>query len=320
MSAPVGSTAVAVGQEIPPFVRTTGFANWNRFAAVNDEFIPIHMDDAEAVKVGQKAAFGMGNLRVAYLHDALEAWLAGTGTIVDVAVQFRGLNFKGDTLRAGATVTGVDEVGDATLVHLSLSVRNQDGIDTTPGTATVMRWGAAGPVVPDEPPPAQPSGTAAPGIHLTQDEVDQIGTTTAPITSLPVDANDIRRWAIATHWPEPPPDVFVDEAAAAASPWGGLVAPRELDPFAWSPVRPWGGPWLRGMGVEPGMRILNGGQRSLYFAPIRPGDEITAVCRLVDVVEKDMKLGPTSVFTTEQRWTNQRDELVRIGFMTSLYY
>jgi len=74
------------------------------------------------------------------------------------------------------------------------------------------------------------------------------------------------------------------------------------------------------MGVEPGQRILNGGQRSLYFAPIRPGDQITAVCRLVDAVEKDMKLGPTTIFTTEQRWTNQRDELVRIGFMTSLYY
>src|SRR5689334_8087777 len=76
---PTTDPAVAVGAEIPPFVRQTGFANWNRFAAVNDEFIPIHMDDAEAVRVGQKAAFGMGNLRVAYLHDALEAWIDGFG-------------------------------------------------------------------------------------------------------------------------------------------------------------------------------------------------------------------------------------------------
>jgi len=74
------------------------------------------------------------------------------------------------------------------------------------------------------------------------------------------------------------------------------------------------------MGAEPGRRILNGGQRSLYFAPVRPHDVISGMCRLVDVVEKDMKLGPTAVFTTEQRWTNQHDELVRIGFMTSLYY
>ncbi len=52
---------------------------------------------------------------------------------------------------------------------------------------------------------------------------------------------------------------------------------------------------------------------TVYFAPIRPGDVITGVCRLVDVVEKDMRLGPTTVFTTEQRWTNQRGELVRLG-------
>ncbi|MGZ7013562.1 MAG: FAS1-like dehydratase domain-containing protein [Acidimicrobiales bacterium] len=320
MSAPVEWVDVEVGHEIPPFVRQTGFANWNRFAAVNDEFIPIHMDDAEAVKVGQKAAFGMGNLRVAYLHNALEAWLGSSGGIVEVAVQFRGLNFKGDTLTAGGSVTQVEPLDGRTSVRLALSVTNQDGVDTTPGSAVVMLWGGSTPGVPDEPAPAQASGTAAPGVHLTQDEIDLIGTSTAPITAPPVDVNDIRRWAIATHWPEPPPARFVDQQAAEASPWGGFVAPRELDPFAWCPTRPWGGPWLRGMGAEPGRRILNGGQRSLYFAPIRPGDEITAVCRLVDVVEKDMKLGPTSVFTTEQRWTNQRDELVRIGFMTSLYY
>lgn len=311
--------AIAIGDTIPPLVRTTDLAHWNRYAAVNDEFIPIHMDDADAQKVGQPAAFGMGNLRIAYLHNALSAWLGDAGDIVEFACQFRGMNFKGDTLTASATVTGKETRDGANLVQLALSVVNQDGVDTTPGTATVRLWDGAPGVLP-EPEPAAPSGDATPGVHLTQAEIDQIGTTSEPVTAWAVDANDIRHWAIATHWPEPPPARFVEEAVAAAGPWGGLVAPRDLDPFAWNPRRPWGGPWLRGMGAEPGKRILNGGQRSAYFAPIRPGDVITGVCRLVDVVEKDMKLGPTSVFTTEQRWTNQRGELVRLGFMTSLYY
>ena len=158
-------------------------------------------------------------------------------------------------------------------------------------------------------------------MHLTQAEIDLIGTTTAPITAPPVDANDIRavghRHLLARAATGPlrrrGRGRGVARGAASSHPASSTRSPG-------CPTRPWGGPWLRGMGVEPGQRILNGGQRSLYFAPIRPGDEITAVCRLVDVVEKDMKLGPTSVFTTEQRWTNQRDELVRIGFMTSLYY
>ena len=39
---------VAVGETLPVFERTTGFAEWNRFAAVNDEFIDVHMDAAAA--------------------------------------------------------------------------------------------------------------------------------------------------------------------------------------------------------------------------------------------------------------------------------
>jgi hypothetical protein len=35
---------VEIGQEIPAFVRETDFMNWNRYAAVNEEFVYIHMD------------------------------------------------------------------------------------------------------------------------------------------------------------------------------------------------------------------------------------------------------------------------------------
>ena len=36
---------VNVGDEIPAWSRTTDFMHWNRYAAVNDEFVYIHMDD-----------------------------------------------------------------------------------------------------------------------------------------------------------------------------------------------------------------------------------------------------------------------------------
>ena len=36
---------VEEGFEIPTFERTTDFMHWNRYAAVNDEFVYIHMDD-----------------------------------------------------------------------------------------------------------------------------------------------------------------------------------------------------------------------------------------------------------------------------------
>ncbi len=51
--------------------------------------------------------------------------------------------------------------------------------------------------------------------------------------SFPVSSSDIRRWALASALPpEPPPREFVD-ADYATTRWGGLVAPREFNPFAW---------------------------------------------------------------------------------------
>ena len=94
----VDRDTVTVGTELPAFVRTTGFHNWNRYAAVNDEFIDIHMDDESAKAIGMPGVFGMGNLRIAYLHNLLADWLGDDGDIVDFRCEFRGLNLKGDTL------------------------------------------------------------------------------------------------------------------------------------------------------------------------------------------------------------------------------
>jgi acyl dehydratase len=305
--------------ELPPFVRTTGLANWNRYAAVNDEFIDIHMDDDAAKAIGMPGVFGMGNLRIAYLHNLLDAWLAGQGDITELRCEFRGLNFKGDTLTCTATITGEREEDGLALTDLTLGVVNQDGTDTCPGTATVVRFDGAA-RMPAEPAPSQPSGAAAEGALLKADTIEKIGRTLPPVAGPPVGANDIARWAIATHYPEPAPAAYTDPAVAAEGPWGGLVAPRDFDPFAWMPNRPWAGDWLWGMSGEPGGRVLNGGQRNRYFQPIRVGDTISVQRRFVDVVERDTKRGPMVFFTSEFVWRNQSDELVRIGEQTTIYY
>lgn len=324
------STAgLTAGDSLPLFVRHTDLANWNRFAAVNDEFIDVHMDPEAARAVGMPDVFGMGNLRISYLHNLLGAWLLAdrmlgdgigpAGDIVDFGCEFRGLNLRGDTLTCTGTVTGHAQRDGHDLVALELGVRNQDGAETTPGSATVVLFDGA-PSMPAEPPPAKPSGQAAPGTYLDQSTIDLLGRTLPPVSAPPVGANDIARWAVATHWPEPPPAVYVDEQAAADGPWGTLVAPRDFDPFAWMANRPWSGDWLWGMGTEPGRRLLNGGQRNVYLAPIRPGDVISCTRRFVDVVERETKRGPMVFFTSEFRWTNQHDEPIRVGHQTTIYY
>ena len=309
------------GTALPAFERTTGFGHWNRYAAVNDEFIDVHMDRAAAQAAGQPDVFGMGNLRIAYVHNALHEWLAGEGDIVEFGCQFRALNFLGDDLRTECVMRESERRGGDALLGFDVNVRNQRDESTMPGTASVLLFqdGKAH-SLPDPPPQAIPD-ERAPGVHLDRETLDWLGRPQAADVALPLGANDIRRWAMATWYPEDPPAEFMDESAAAAGPWGELVAPRDFNPFAWTRCTPPDTyPWMRGMGTEPGYRGLNGGQRNAYFAPIRVGDVITSVVTLVDAYEKEGRMGPMMFLVDEARWTNQRGELVRIGRRTTIYH
>lgn len=130
---------VNVGDDIPSFTRQTDFMHWNRYAAVNDEFVYIHMDD-EAGKsaANEQGAFGMGNLRYAYIVNALQDWLGEDGTIREVGCQYRAINQKDDVL------TVVGEVAEKTVedgenkLRLTINVVNQQGEATCPGHAVVV--------------------------------------------------------------------------------------------------------------------------------------------------------------------------------------
>ncbi len=311
---------IELGEEIPAFSRTTDFAHWNRYAAVNDEFIDVHMSDEAARAAGQPGVFGMGNLRVAYVHQALHDWLGSRGDIAAFACQFRKLNFLGDVLTTSARVTALDHpAGGPPMVTVEIGVVNQHGEETMPGSASLVLFEEDRAAMPP-PPPASDPPSREPGVYLDPDTISWLGRATEPVTSLPVDANDIRRWAMAVAYPDAPPAEFFDVEAARQRPWGGLVAPRDFNPFAWvRDFHPEAYPWMRGMGTEPGTRGLNGGQRSLYFEPIRPGDVITCDALLVDTYEKEGRTGTMLFLIDESRWTNQRGELVKIGLRTSIY-
>jgi len=126
------AATVTVGTEVPEYVRTTDLANWNRYAAVNDEFVPIHMDDDAGRAAGFPSAFGMGNLLWAYLHNMLRDWIeadfAGNGRIVSVDLSFRSPNLRGQTVAARGTVTAVREEGGATIAPATV---------LAPGKATI---------------------------------------------------------------------------------------------------------------------------------------------------------------------------------------
>src|ERR1700760_3833518 len=113
-----GPRTAQAGDTLPTFERTTGFANWNRYAAVNDEFVPIHMDDEAGRAAGYPTAFGMGNLLWAYMHNMIREGLGDSGRIVTIACQFRSPNTKGMTVTAQGVVTGRREVDGQHLIDL----------------------------------------------------------------------------------------------------------------------------------------------------------------------------------------------------------
>ncbi len=130
---------VNVGDEMPKWSRQTGFMNWNRYAAVNDEFVPFHMDDeAGRAAKNEQGAFVMGNLRYAYIVNALRDWIGDEAEIREVGCQYRAINQKNDVLTVTGKVTEKNVVDGENRVHLETNVVNQKGEATCPGHALLV--------------------------------------------------------------------------------------------------------------------------------------------------------------------------------------
>lgn len=146
-------------------------------------------------------------------------------------------------------------------------------------------------------------------------------------SSYPISAADIRKWAIAVYYPRPAPDRYMRVGAAAGEP--PLTAPEEFNPFAWATVDQPGGDGYTGprsleerAGITPPKInfIVNGGTECEYGAPMQEGDVITAEFGIRSYAQKQGKRGPLLITDTEDRWTNQRGELVRSTIQTLVRY
>jgi acyl dehydratase len=87
----------------------------------------------------------------------------------------------------------------------------------------------------------------------------------------------IRRWAMATGDRNP---LYLDEAYAAASPHGSIIAPPCL-PYAFSRLS------IGYRGGLPGVHSMFGGSHWRWFAPLPIGSAVTAQTRFTDLIELD---------------------------------
>lgn len=129
---------ISPGDVLPPFVAPTGIEPWNRFAAVNDEFVGVHMDDDAGRRSGNpQGAFGMGNLRLSYLANLLRSWAGDDAQIREIRVEYRSRHQKDDVLHAIGTVVATSVQGGEGLVTVDVDVVTGDGRSTAPGSAVV---------------------------------------------------------------------------------------------------------------------------------------------------------------------------------------
>ena len=129
---------IQIGDQLPKWSRKTSFAEWNRYAAVNEEFVPFHMDDEAGRRAGNEAgAFGMGNLRYAYIVNALREWIGDDAIVREVGCQYRAINQKDDVLTVTGEVTAKKLEDGENRVYLDINVVTQDGAPTCPGHAVV---------------------------------------------------------------------------------------------------------------------------------------------------------------------------------------
>jgi hypothetical protein len=130
---------IKIGDQVPAWSRKTDFMNWNRYAAVNDEFIYIRVEDgAGRAAANEQGAFGMGNLRYSYILNALRDWLGDETEIRELYCEFRAINQKNDVLTVTGTVTDKRVEEGENRVYLNVDVLNQTGVKTSPGKAIVV--------------------------------------------------------------------------------------------------------------------------------------------------------------------------------------
>ena len=129
---------VQEGQELPPFSQKVGYMELNRFAGANDELVPIHMDPDYAKDVAKLPdVIIMGNLKLAYIANAITDWAGDEGWITKVSVEYRKMDTVNSTITAKGKVTKKFQQDGKNLVELEVWVENEQGEVTTPASAVL---------------------------------------------------------------------------------------------------------------------------------------------------------------------------------------
>jgi acyl dehydratase len=96
-----------------------------------------HQQESVAEQVGAPGVYDFGPQRISWLGTMMEHWMGDDGFVKHLRGELRGFNVIGDITTLTAEVTEKYFDGAEPLVNVSISGKNQMGIETIPGAATV---------------------------------------------------------------------------------------------------------------------------------------------------------------------------------------
>jgi hydroxyacyl-ACP dehydratase HTD2-like protein with hotdog domain len=320
---------VVEGLEIPPLVKTASNVQMFMYAAATWNCDRIHYDQQFAREVfGLPDIVQAGPMSADWYAQLVGEWIGDAGFIKNLSYESRSSIVPGDRLECRGRVARTYDLEGYRAVDCELTMVNQKGQDCSPGRARVIlpakdarldRDRAVAALGVLSPTPDAPRRT--PGKLLTPDMLAMIGTVAPAVVSDPITAKEIRRYALAIGDPS---RAYHGGADVVAPPAYALWAchPSTQDGFV-EELTPGGYPERQAAFVIPRLPLANplhGGDEHEFFAPIRPGDVLTASTKVVDVYEKIGKTRAMVFVVTETTVTNQRGALVDLFRVTMIYY
>lgn len=142
--------AIRVGEELPPLSRgPLSPLHLMRFSAAIENWHRIHYDAPFAVDHdGLPGLLVSGSWKQHLAAQAVRGWLGPEGWLARIELQFRRMNVAGETLTAWGRVTEVGEEDGLGVVRLDVGIRNEEGVEGSPGRAVGVLPLPGGPPVP----------------------------------------------------------------------------------------------------------------------------------------------------------------------------
>ncbi len=125
-----------VGAQIEPRTQIVTPRQLVQYAAVSQDFTPIHYNTAYAQSAGHTDIIIHGALKTAILSQWLADWAGGVSALKSLQTSYRGIDYAGEVTCTGEIVAKRIEDGVG-IIDIDVQFRNADHEVTTPGKATV---------------------------------------------------------------------------------------------------------------------------------------------------------------------------------------